>query len=68
MRAGWRTAAAAVVLVACCAGPALAGGAALAAAVGSVANLWWLFALAAVLCVLALIGIRRRSSPKGDDC
>jgi hypothetical protein len=56
---------AAVVLVVCCAGPVLAGGAVLAGVTGFVAGAWWLFALAGMLFVLALIGLHRRAGSAG---
>ncbi len=59
--------AAAVVLVVCCAGPVLAGGGVLAAVTGFVSGAWWLLTVAAVLCMLALIGLRHRSHSAHEE-
>lgn len=48
-------------LAVCCAAPVLAGSAVLAGFAGFVCGAWWLFAVAAVLCALILIGVYRRS-------
>lgn len=54
-------------LVVCCAGPVLAGGALLAGLTGFVSGGWGLVALAAVLCVMALlVGRRRATAPRVD--
>lgn len=58
---------AAFVLVVCCAGPVLVGGALLAAVTGFVSGAWGLLALAAVLCVVALLVVRRRSNASKVD-
>ena len=56
-----------VVLVVCCAGPVLVGGAALAAIGGFVSGAWRLWAVAGVLCIVALIGLRQRSRSAPEE-
>ncbi len=61
-----------VALVDCCAGCLLsrAGarrGGVLAAVTGFVSGAWWLLAVAAVLCMLAPIGLRHRSHSAPEE-